>query len=141
MTTETIVLSDNREMESLPLYAIVVHPSGDPDLDGSHIVDSRMDFDPQTNQPTIQIQMDDEGARTWARLTRSQTGKSIAIVLNDRVISAPRVMSEIVGGNSQISGDFTIEEAKDLANIIRAGAAPASLYILEDEVIGPSGAK
>ncbi|MDR4988840.1 MAG: protein translocase subunit SecD, partial [Bacteroidales bacterium] len=106
-------------------------------LTGEVITDARQDFSP-TGQVEINMAMNSEGARVWRRLTADNIGKSIAIVLDDYVYSFPTVQSEIAGGRSQISGQFTIQEAQDLANILRAGSLPAPARIVEEAVVGPS---
>ncbi len=106
-------------------------------LSGESIVDARQDFDP-TGRVEINMSMNREGARIWQRLTADNIGRSIAIVLDDYVYSFPRVDSEIAGGRSQISGQFSVPEAQDLANILRAGSLPAPARIVEEAVVGPS---
>src|SRR5690606_22916505 len=90
------------------------------------------------SRPAVFMNMNGEGAKTWRRLTANNIGRQIAIVLDDYVLSAPNVETEIGGGSSVISGNFTIDEAKDLANLLKAGALPAPTNIVEDTVIGPS---
>lgn len=107
-------------------------------LDGSVITEASTDFDQLTNGAVVSMKMNSEGAKTWARLTKDNIGKSIAIVLDDYVYSFPTVNSEITGGNSQISGKFTQEEAKDLANILQSGKMPAPARIVQEDVVGPS---
>jgi SecD/SecF fusion protein len=125
------------------LYAIKVNTSdGKSPLDGSAVTSARQDFD-QNQTPDISMNMNDEGAKVWQNMTAkaSQDPKnkqSIAIVLDNVVYSAPRVDNEIPGGNSQIMGNFTIDEAKDLANILEAGKLPAPAKIIAEEVVGPS---
>ncbi len=106
-------------------------------LTGEVITDARQDFSP-TGQVEINMSMNSEGARIWRRLTADNIGRSIAIVLDDYVYSFPTVQSEIPGGRSQISGQFSIQEAQDLANILRAGSLPAPARIVEEAVVGPS---
>ncbi len=106
-------------------------------LTGEVITDARQDFSP-TGQVEINMAMNTEGARVWRRLTADNIGRSIAIVLDDYVYSFPTVQSEIAGGRSQISGQFSIQEAQDLANILRAGSLPAPARIVEEAVVGPS---
>ena len=108
-----------------------------PPLDGSAVVSARQDYD-QNNRPEITMQMNAEGAKTWKLLTGKNVDRSIAIVLDDYVQSAPNVLGEIAGGNSSITGGYSIEEAKDLANILQAGKLPAPAVIIAEDVVGPS---
>jgi SecD/SecF fusion protein len=110
---------------------------GTPPLTGDVIVDARQDYSP-TGQVEITMAMNSDGARTWRRLTADNIGRSIAIVLDDFVYSFPTVQTEIAGGRSQISGQFTVAEAQDLANILRAGSLPAPARIVEEAIVGPS---
>jgi SecD/SecF fusion protein len=121
----------------LQLIAIRVPTRGQPHLTGDVIVDARQDYSP-TGSPEISMTMNAEGAREWRRLTAANIGRSIAIVLDDYVYSYPTVQSEISGGRSSISGNFTIAEAQDLANILRAGSLPAPARIVEEAIVGPS---
>ena len=106
-------------------------------MTGEVITDARQDLD-QSARPSISMQMNSNGAKSWRRLTSNNIGKRIAIVLDNLVYSAPFVQNEIPNGNSQITGEFTIEEAQDLANILKAGTLPAPTTIVEDVVIGPT---
>lgn len=106
-------------------------------LDGDVIDDARQDFN-QVGHPVVSMSMKAEAARKWEKITGSNIGNSIAIVLDDVVYSAPRVNSEIRGGNSEISGSFTIEEAKDLANILKSGKLTAPAKVVQESVVGPS---
>ena len=107
-------------------------------LDGSAVVDARKQKGQFTDNWEIGMSMNSEGARTWKRLTRDNVGKSIAIVLDDYVYSYPVVQCEIAGGNSSITGSFSLEEAEDLANILKVGKLPAPARIVEDTVVGPT---
>jgi SecD/SecF fusion protein len=107
-------------------------------LEGDVITDARQDFGQFDSKPEIVMNMNAEGAKTWKRLTAENVGKSIAIVLDDYVYSYPTVQGEISGGRSNITGRFTINEAKDLANILKAGKLPAPARIMEEAVVGPS---
>jgi len=109
-----------------------------PPLDGSAISDARQDFGQFNGKPEISMRMNAEGAQIWKRLTAENVGKSIAIVLDDNVYSFPTVQGEIAGGSSNITGNFEINEAKDLANILKAGKLPAPARIVEEAVVGPS---
>ncbi len=106
-------------------------------LGGEVIIDARQDYG-QTGSVEVTMNMNSEGARTWRRLTGDNIGRQIAIVLDGYVYSAPRVNDEIPSGRSSISGNFTIEEAKDLANILKSGKMPAPAHIVQEEVVGPS---
>ena len=108
-------------------------------LDGGVVTDARKHFD-QTRggAPAVDMGMNAEGARVWARMTADNIGKSIAIVLDDMVYSYPRVNTEITGGRSQITGDFTTEEADDLANVLKSGKLPAPTSIVQESIVGPS---
>jgi SecD/SecF fusion protein len=110
---------------------------GQAPLTGAVIVDARQDFNP-TGQVEITMTMNTEGARTWRRMTADNINRSIAIVLDDFVYSFPTVQQEISGGRSQITGQFTVQEAQDLANILRAGSLPAPARIVEEAIVGPS---
>lgn len=120
------------------LHALKVTTSnGRAPLEGDVIVDAKDDFD-QYGRPCVSMQMNSEGARLWAQLTKANVGKAVAIVLDGVVYSAPRVNGEIAGGNSQISGSFTIEDTKDLANTLKSGRMPAPARIVQEEVVGPT---
>ena len=120
------------------LFAIKVSTrQGEALLDGGVITDARQDFS-QTGGNEISMTMNNEGAREWKRITGENVGKCIAIVLDDLVYSAPVVNGEIAGGRSSITGQFTLEEAKDLANILKSGKLPAPAVIVQEAVVGPS---
>jgi SecD/SecF fusion protein len=121
------------------LHAIkVTGRDGRAPLDGSAVTNARADFGQNKAVAEVSMSMSGEGARTWARLTKDNIGRCIAIVLDDYVYSAPRVQSEIKGGSSSITGDFTIDEAKDLANILKSGKMPAPAHIIQEAVVGPT---
>jgi len=111
---------------------------GQPPLDGDAIVDARQDFDQFGSNPEVSMTMNSEGAKTWQRMTKENIGSSIAIVLDDYVRSFPTVQNEISGGRSSITGLESIEEAKDLANILKSGKMPAPARIIQEEIVGPS---
>ncbi len=120
------------------LHAIkVTGRDGKAPLDGDVITDARSEFD-QTGNAEVTMAMNADGAKVWARLTKNNIGSFIAIVLDNYVYSAPRVNDEIKGGRSSISGDFTVNEAKDLANILQSGKLPAPARIIQEEIVGPS---
>lgn len=121
------------------LYAIkVTEPSGRAPLEGDVIVTAKDGFEPTTGAPCVTMEMNTDGARRWAQLTKMSIGRAVAIVLDGTVYSAPLVHDEISGGNSQITGHFTIEETKDLANTLNSGKMPAPTRIVQEEVVGPS---
>ncbi len=107
-------------------------------LTGDVIVNARQDYSSTTGNVEVTMQMNSEGANIWRRLTADNINKSIAIVLDDFVYSAPNVIQEISGGRSQITGNFTVEEGQDLANILKAGSLPAPARIVEEAIVGPS---
>lgn len=107
-------------------------------LDGDVITDARQDFDQFGSNPEVSMSMNAEGAKTWQRMTKENIGKSIAIVLDDYVRSFPTVQNEISGGRSSITGLESIEEAKDLANVLKSGKMPAPARIVEEQIVGPS---
>ncbi len=106
-------------------------------LTGEVVSDARMDYD-QTGRPEVSMSMNPSGAKKWQRMTAANIGKQVAVVLDDVVYSDPVVQSEISGGNTQISGSFSIEEAQDLAQVLKAGKLPAPTRIVEEAVVGPS---
>ncbi|MDX5421609.1 MAG: protein translocase subunit SecDF [Hymenobacteraceae bacterium] len=130
------ITGDNRQ-EFVEFYAIKKGRDGKAPMTGEVINDARQDFD-QSGRPEINMTMNPTGAKRWARLTGDNIGRQVAIVLDNYVYSAPVVQGEITGGNSSISGNFTIEEAQDLANILKAGKMPAPTRIVEEAVVGPS---
>ena len=108
-------------------------------LDGASVTDARVDYDSQRGgSPSVSMTMNAEGANIWARLTKENIGKQIAIVLDGTVYSYPVVNGEITGGNSQITGNFNIEEATDLTNVLKSGKLPAPATIVQEQVVGPS---
>ena len=110
-------------------------------LDGGSVTDARVSYDGtgrNQGNPTVSMTMNAEGANIWARLTKDNIGKQIAIVLDGLVYSDPTVQSEISGGSSQISGNFTVEEATDLTNVLKSGKLPAPAKIIQEQVVGPS---
>ena len=120
------------------LYALKITTSdGRAPLEGDVVTDAKDDFN-QHGRPQVSMTMNSEGAREWAALTKANVGKAIAIVLDGVVYSAPRVDREISGGQSVISGNFTIEDTKDLANTLKSGRMPAPAKIVQEEVVGPT---
>ena len=107
-------------------------------LDGGSVTDARVQYGNTGGNPEVSMSMNSEGANTWARMTKDNIGKQIAIVLDGMVYSYPTVQSEISGGSSQITGNFTLEEAEDLANVLKSGKLPAPATIIQEQVVGPS---
>ncbi len=121
------------------LYALkVTQANGRAPLEGDVVTNASDQFNNLTGQPEVSMSMNTEGARRWAALTKANIGKAIAIVLDGVVYSAPRVNGEITGGQSSITGNFTIEDTKDLANTLKSGRMPAPARIVQEEVVGPS---
>jgi SecD/SecF fusion protein len=123
------------------LYALKVHyfeGKQKPILNGDVVSSARDDFGQNSSSAQVSMSMNSEGAKEWARITKQNIGKSIAIVLDNQVYSAPRVNDEITGGHSSITGDFTSAEAKDLANVLKSGKMSAPAIIVSEDVIGPS---
>jgi protein-export membrane protein SecD len=119
-------------------YYVLYTIKSEPELTGNVIVDANSNIDPTTNQPIVTMQMNSEGAADWARITGSNINKRCAIVLDNVVYSAPNIKSKITGGNSQIEGMANVQEAKLLEIVLKAGALPAPLKIIEERTIGPS---
>ena len=121
------------------LHALkVTQSNGRAPLEGDVITDAHDEFSSVTGRPTVNMEMNSDGARRWAALTKANVGRAIAIVLDGVVYSAPRVNSEISGGSSEISGNFTIEDTKDLANTLKSGRMPAPARIVQEDIVGPS---
>ncbi|MBO4518422.1 MAG: protein translocase subunit SecDF [Paludibacteraceae bacterium] len=120
------------------LVALKAQRDGRASLEGDVITDARADFSQFSAYANVSMSMNAEGAKIWQRLTKDNIGKSVAIVLDGYVYSFPTVQNEIAGGNSQITGNFTVEEAKDLANTLKSGKMPAPARIIEESVVGPS---
>ena len=129
---------ENKKAEFVALYGLKTKGRDKAPIEGDAVVEARDDFDPTTGQPQVSMRMNPIGARKWGDLTGANVGKFIAIVLDDIVYSAPRVNDRIDGGNSSISGSFSPEEAKDLANILKAGKLPAPAKIVAEQVVGPT---
>lgn len=120
------------------LIAIKTNRDNRAPLDGDAISDARADFSQTTAYANVSMSMNTEGARIWQRLTRDNIGKSIAIALDGYIYSYPTVQNEIAGGRSEITGRFTVEEAKDLANTLNSGKMPAPARIIQEDIVGPS---
>lgn len=121
------------------LHAIkVTTTNGRAPIEGDVVTDAKDQFNNLSGQPEVSMSMNTDGARRWAALTKANVGRAIAIVLDGSVYSAPRVNGEISGGQSSISGNFTIEDTKDLANTLKSGRMPAPARIVQEEVVGPT---
>ncbi len=124
--------------QTFELYAIKsTERNGKAPLEGDVVVNAKDEFD-HFGKPAVSMSMNSDGARRWAQLTKQNIGRSIAIVLDGYVYSAPNVNQEITGGNSQITGHFTPEQAKDLANVLKSGKMPAPAHIVQEDIVGPS---
>jgi preprotein translocase subunit SecD len=137
-----------------PEQAIATHPPSDAEvLEGQHgekylvdkrvlvsgadLVDAQPGFDPQTSEPVVNFRFNSVGARKFAEATEQNVGKPFAIVLDNQVVSAPVIREPILGGSGQISGNFTVQQANDLAILLRAGALPAPLTVVQENTVGP----
>ncbi len=129
---------ENTKGEIFALYALkITEPNGRAPLEGDVITNAKDEFD-QMGHPSVSMQMNSDGARRWSQITKQNIGRGVAIVLDDAVYSAPRILTQIDGGNSSITGNFTIEDTKDLANTLNSGKMPAPTRIVQEEVVGPS---
>jgi SecD/SecF fusion protein len=128
----------DKEERRLQLVAIKTNRENRAPLEGNVITDASGDFAQNSSKAEVSMSMNSEGAQTWKRLTKENIGKSVAIVLDNSVYSFPTVQTEISGGRSSITGNFDITEAKDLANILKAGKLPAPARIVQEAVVGPS---
>jgi len=131
---------DNQSLNSEPileLHIVKVGRGGKAPIEGDVVTDARQTLD-QATRPAVSMQMNAKGAKAWRKLTGDNVGNLIAIVLDNYVYSAPRVNGEIPNGNSEISGNFTLEEAKDLANVLKAGTLPAPTRIVQEAIVGPT---
>ena len=130
---------DGTAAEFYQLVALkITNRDGKAPLQGDVIVDARQDFSQTGQGAEVNMTMNPEGANIWARMTKENVGRSVAVVLDDYVYSFPTVNQEITGGRSNISGNFTVEEAKDLANVLKSGKMPAPAYIVQEDIVGPS---
>ena len=128
----------DKKGQTFELYAIKsTERNGKAPLEGDVVTDAKDEFD-QYSKPAVSMTMNSDGARRWAQLTKQNIGRSIAIVLDNYVYSAPNVNSEITGGRSQITGHFTPEQAKDLANVLKSGKMPAPAHIVQEDIVCPS---
>lgn len=128
----------DKKKQTFELYAIkVTERNGKAPLEGDVITDAKDKFN-QYSKPIVTMAMNNDGARRWAQLTKQNIGRAIAIVLDNYVYSAPNVNTEITGGHSEISGNFTPEQTKDLANVLKSGKMPAPAHIVQEDIVGPS---
>jgi SecD/SecF fusion protein len=128
----------NERGDIYQLVAIKTNRDNRAPLSGDAVTDARADFTQASAYANVSMSMNSEGAKTWARMTKENIGKSIAIALDGYIYSFPTVNTEITGGQSQITGNFTVEEAKDLANTLKSGKMPAPARIIQEDVVGPS---
>ncbi|GAB2662132.1 protein translocase subunit SecDF [Flavihumibacter cheonanensis] len=130
---------DGKVQDFVALYAIKTIPGSEKaKLEGENITDAFQDFNPVTNQVTVNMTMSKQGEKIWAKMTGDNVGRAIAIVLDDIVYSAPNVNEPITGGNSQISGSFSVQEGQDLSNILKSGKLDAPAKIVQEQVVGPT---
>jgi SecD/SecF fusion protein len=135
--------AEGRETRTNPnvpmrLYALQTSPGGGAQLEGNHVVDARQDFNQMNGEPEVSMSMDYTGAQIWKKMTGQNVGQFVAVVLDDRVYSSPIVNGEIAGGSTSISGSFNLEDAQDLANILKTGKLPAPARIVQEQVVGPT---
>ncbi len=128
----------NDPRAALPVYAVKMPPGGIAKLEGDHITNARSDRDQLTGQPNVTMDMDVTGAHIWKEMTARAKGGYVAVALDERIYSAPRVNEEIATGNTEISGGFTVQRATDLANILKSGKLPAPAHIVQEQVVGPT---
>lgn len=124
--------------DTIRLYAIKSNRKGVAPIEGDVISSARQEFSQFSNNPRITMSMKSHAAKQWAKMTEKNVGKFVAVVLDNYVYTAPRVNGKISGGNTEITGNFTIEEAKDVANALQSGKLPASAHIIQSEIVGPS---
>ncbi|MDB5253563.1 MAG: preprotein translocase subunit SecD/SecF [Flaviaesturariibacter sp.] len=129
---------ENKKMNFVALYGLKTYGRDRPKLEGDAITDARADFNQTSGKSEVSMKMSPSGARIWADMTGANIGRAIAIVLDNNVYSAPNVNDKIEGGNSNISGSFTPQEATDLANNLKIGKLPAPAKIVQEQVVGPT---
>ncbi len=138
-TALPVVDKDRKPTDIFSLYAIKVRSrDGKPPLDGDVIVSASQEFDNTDGTAYVLMNMNAEGTKRWAQITKENLHKIICVVMDNKVYSGPTVQTEITGGTSQISGDFTVDEAQDLANLLKSGKLPAPATIIQEDVVGPS---
>jgi SecD/SecF fusion protein len=129
---------NNKKANFVALYGIKTYGNEKAKLEGEAVVEARQDYNPTTGGVEVSMRMNPTGARVWEQMTKANKGRSIAIVLDEVVYSAPKVNDVISGGNSSISGNFSEQEGQDLANILKAGKLPAPAKIVQEQVVGPT---
>ena len=133
------VQDENRKAtDFFELYAIKTHGRSRAPLEGDVITNARQEFDQQSATAYVSMNMNTDGAKRWARITRENVDSTICVVMDNRVYSGARVQQEITGGSTQITGSFSIQEAQDLANLLKSGKLPAPAHIIQETVVGPS---
>ncbi len=136
--TRLIYGADDKKDPVLAVYAIKVPPGGVAKLEGDNVSNARKDFNQLTGEPSVYMEMTITGSHLWKDMTGRNVGRFIAVVLDDKVYSCPRVQGEIASGSTEISGSFTPEKAADLANILKSGKLPAPAHIVAEQVVGPT---
>ncbi|MBZ5855751.1 protein translocase subunit SecDF [Flavihumibacter profundi] len=130
---------EGKILDFVPIYGIKTVPGSDKaKLEGESITDAYQDFNAVTNQVTVNMTMNKQGEKIWAKMTGDNVGRAIAIVLDDIVYSAPNVNEAITGGNSQIAGSFSVQEGQDLSNILKSGKLDAPAKIVQEQIVGPT---
>jgi SecD/SecF fusion protein len=127
-----------KDTELINLYAIKGNRKDAAPIQGDVIVDASQEYDQLGTSPEVSMTMNSRGSKLWAKMTSENVGKFVAVVLDDYVYTAPRVNTSITGGRTSISGNFTVLEAQDLANVLKAGKLPAAAHIIQSEIVGPS---
>ncbi len=136
--TRLLYGADDKKDPVLAVYAIKVPPGGIAKLEGDNVSNARKDFNQLTGEPSVYMEMTVTGSHIWKDMTGRNVGKFVAVVLDDKVYSCPRVQGEIASGSTEISGSFTPEKAADLANILKSGKLPAPAHIVAEQVVGPT---
>ncbi len=136
--TRLVYGADDKKDPVLAVYAIKVPAGGVAKLEGDNVSNARKDFNQLTGEPSVYMEMTITGSHLWKDMTSRNVGRFIAVVLDDKVYSCPRVQGEIASGSTEISGSFTPEKAEDLANILKAGKLPAPAHIVAEQVVGPT---
>ncbi len=128
----------NDYTDDIALHVVNTNVKNSIKLEGDKITEAQADLDGQSGENIVTLDMNSEGAKSWRKLTGENVGKQVAIILDDEVVSAPNVQSEIKSGNTQITGGFSVREAQDLANVLKVGKLPARTEIIEEAIVGPS---
>ena len=127
-----------KDTEVINLYAIKGNRNNEAPIQGDVIVNASQEYDQMGTNPEVSMSMNSRGSKLWAKMTSDNVGKFVAVVLDNYVYTAPRVNTSITGGRTSISGNFTVLEAQDLANVLKAGKLPAAANIIQSEIVGPS---